>query len=614
MKRFIKMTPLLLAMAFAHCTNTTKPPAAGADSFKLPSKDSPEAEWWRESMKTHDERMQWWREARFGMFVHWGVYSALGNEYQGQKGGGYAEHIQRVLKIPIEEYHANVAGSFTPTEFNADEWIRMAKEAGMGYFIITAKHHDGFAMWPSEVSDKNIAEATPFERDPMQELHDACKKYGLKFGFYYSHAFDWGEEFGPGNDWEFPNPGGDKTRGLRDWWNAERFEWFIPKARKYVDEKSIPQIRELIERYDPDIMWFDTPHKLPPSENFRIMQAVREASPDVVINGRLVREWGDYTSTADRPAEFSPHEGDWEGIPTTNESYGWNRFDYSHKTPEHFIRILAKAVARGGNILMNVGPMGNGRIDPKDAVILESIADWWKVYGESIRGSDRTPLQVQAWGESTRKGNTLYLHVFNWPENGQLVVGGLKSKVLKAYLLSDPNRSALEVNRIDALDVIIDVPKFAPHAANSVLVLQCEGIIEASPIRLLQPALASDTLHVFDAQLKGDGMDFGAGKTRDAYVTGFSNADKCIVWPARLNEPASFEVEITYDADADGRTFTVMLGSEILKGTVKSGNLQTISLGQIFLEPGDVTISLAPDERIENEVMRPRSLILTPLK
>ena len=252
-------------------------------------------------------------------------------------------------------------------------------------------------------------------------------------------------------------PAATNCIGGRNWWVTT--PEFLPKARKYVDEKSIPQLQEL----DPALRSRTSSgstrrSKLPDSENLRIMKAVRAASARVVINGRLVRGWGDYASTADRPAEFPPHDGDWEGIPTTNESYGWNQFDDSHKPPAHFIQLLAKAAARGGNILMNVGPMGDGRMDPKDVAILQGIGDWWKVNGESIRGTTRTPLPVQAWGESTRKGNTLYLHVFNWPANGELVVGGLKSNVKRARLLAErtiQQPPALKAGRVNSLDVKI---------------------------------------------------------------------------------------------------------------------------------------------------------------
>ena len=373
-----RLRVLIAALFLSSFTATaqTNPPITPSENFGLPSKDSPEAAWWRESMKTRDERLEWWREARFGMFIHWGVYSGLGNEFHGKKGGGYAEHIQRVLKIPIPVYRKEVAGTFNPTNFNADEWVSLAKQAGMGYIVITAKHHDGFAMWPTKVNDYNIMDATPWKHDPMSDLKEACQKQGIRFGFYYSQAFDWGEKDGAGNDWDYDNPGGDKLLGGKNWWETR--PEFMAHARKYVDEKAIPQLRELIKMYDPDILWFDTSGKLPPSENLRIMKAVREASPRVVISGRLVGGWGDYDDTTDRPAEFPPHAGDWEAIPTTDESYGWNKFDTSHKPPSHFIQLLAKASARGGNILMNIGPMGDGRIDPKDVAILKGIGDWWQ--------------------------------------------------------------------------------------------------------------------------------------------------------------------------------------------------------------------------------------------
>jgi hypothetical protein len=285
-----------------------------------------------------DARLGWWREARFGMFVHWGVSSVLGGSWNGRDYKSYAEHIQRAAKIPVPVYRKEVAGVFNPTLFDADAWVRLAKETGMGYFIITAKHHDGVAMYDSKVSDYDVMDATPWRRDPMKELQAACRKHGIKFGFYYSHAFDWGEENGAGNDWDWQNPGGDKLLHGSDWWL--NYPDFLPKARKYVDEKAIPQILELIRNYQPDILWFDTPHKLPPEENLRIFAAVRKADPNIVINGRIFADVDtellkltDYVNTGDKPGEFAPKDGDWEGVPTTNESFGYNSKDKSHKKP-----------------------------------------------------------------------------------------------------------------------------------------------------------------------------------------------------------------------------------------------------------------------------------------
>ncbi len=597
-----------------------------SENFSLPSKDSPEAAWWRDSMKTRDERLAWFREARFGMFIHWGVYSGLGNEFHGRKGGGYAEHIQRVLKIPIPVYRKEVAGTFNPTNFDAEEWVSLAKQAGMGYIVITAKHHDGFAMWPTKVNDYNIMDATPWKHDPMKDLKAACQKAGIKFGFYYSQAFDWGEKDGAGNDWDYDNPGGDKLLGGKDWWNT-RPEYMV-HARKYVDEKAIPQLRELIKLYDPDILWFDTSSKLPPSENLRIMKAVREASPHVVISGRLVGNWGDYDDTTDRPADFPPHQGDWEAIPTTDESYGWNKFDTSHKPPSHFIQLLAKAAARGGNVLLNIGPMGDGRIDPKDVSILQGIGEWWKVNGESIRGTTRTPLPVQTWGESTRKGDTLYLHVFQWPTNGQLIIGGLKSDVKDASLMFTMHAhvAPFTIKHLNPFDVSIDgLPATPPDKVDSVIAVRCEGEIVADTNRLLQSSYPVETLRVFDGQLHG-GLRFGPGKKTDDVIMNWTRTNQFISWPVRIDHPIQrYEVIVHYDADADsaGSQFRVSfqlpdsqklaMVSDSITGIVTAGKGQSTSVGTLHFRTPTSTIVVSPVEIKENELFRLRSVELKPL-
>ena len=598
---------LLALLAFAG-------PLFAADDFGLPDQDSPEAAWWRDSRTNLDERLAWFRDARFGMFIHWGVYSGLGNEFEGRKGGGYAEHIQRVLKIPIPVYRREVAGNFDPTNFDADAWVTLAKQAGMKYIVITAKHHDGFAMWPTKVNDYNIMDATPWHHDPMKDLRAACDRQGIKFGFYYSQAFDWGNSNAPGNDWDYNNPGGDKHIGSINWW--EQKPEFMASARKYVDEKAIPQIRELILNYHPDILWFDTSGKLPPSENLRIMQAIRALDRHVVISGRLVPHWGDYDDTTDRPANFPPHDGDWEGIPTTDESYGWNKFDTSHKPPSHFVQLLAKSAARGGNLLLNVGPMGNGEIDPKDVAILQGIGAWWQVNGESIRGTTRTPLPVQTWGESTRKGNLLYLHVFNWPTNGVLVVGGLKSDVSSAALLAGHGSGAptLAVTRLNPDDVSIAVPAAATDPVDSVVVLQCTGDVQADPARLLQPDFPKETLRTFDGELHG-GLRFGPGKKTDDHVMNWTKLDQSVTWSVRLEKAATYEVSANYTApaDADGGSFTVSLGSQTLNGKVHAGTDVITPLGRVTLAPGTFEIKVAATAISGNELFRLRSLELHPV-
>ncbi len=601
---------LLAAGSLSHAASSEV--AESTDTaFGLPDKDSPQVQWWRDSQTNLDDRLAWFRDARFGMFIHWGVYSGLGNEFQGRRGGGYAEHIQRILKIPIPVYRKEVAGNFNPTNFDADTWVRLARDTGMKYIVITAKHHDGFAMWPTKVNDYNIMDATPWHHDPMADLKAACDKYGIKFGFYYSQAFDWGNSNAPGNDWDYQNPGGDKKLGGTDWWTTR--PEFIASARTYVDTKAIPQLQELIRLYHPAILWFDTAGKLPPSENLRIMQAVRAADPNVVISGRLVYGWGDYADTTDRPANFPPHDGDWEGIPTTDESYGWNPFDELHKPPSHFIQLLAKCAARGGNMLLNIGPMGTGEIDPKDVAILKGIGDWWSVNGESIRGTTRTPLPVQAWGESTRKGNWLYLHVFNWPANGELVVGGLKSEVKSAALPGPMGTSpvSLPASRLGALDWSIKVPATAPDKVDSIIELDCADDIIADTNRLLQPQFTSDTLRAFDGELHGH-LRFGPGKKTDDVVMDWTHTSESVTWAVRLDRPAAYEIFANYDAakDSAGGVFTVSLGSHTLVATVKANTNKPVSVGHVTLDPGVFEIKVEGDKLNGDELFKLRNLEL----
>jgi alpha-L-fucosidase len=578
--------------------------------------------WWTQSMKNHEQRIAWWRNARFGMFIHWGVYSLPGGEWKGNKVSGYAEHLMRKEKISRADYLA-LAHQFNPVDFNADEWIRTAKNAGMNYFIITSKHHDGFAMYDSKISDFNIVQQTPFKRDPMTDLAAACKKYGVKFGFYYSHAFDWEHPDAPGNDWEYKNPGGDANlyggpKGERNWFDYH--PELLPKAVKYVNEKAIPQVKELLQKYHPDILWFDTPSKLPLSENIRILKAIREVDNNVVVNGRLARSaaisFGDYKNTADRPAEFYPVEGDWEAIPTTNESYGYHQYDLSHKAPGHFIQLMANAAARGGNLLMNIGPMGNGRMDTKDLDILNGIGKWVTTNRESIEGTTATPLPFQSWGASTRKKDILYLHVFEWPSDGKLVVGGLKSNIKKAYLLSDASKKALPSKRLNTSDLVIDLPGKAPDPINTVIVLETTGKIEADPVRLLTGATTTQRLLAFDAQQQGGDFRYGDGKTDRYYVEGWAKKEQSLTWKFRLNEPMTFTVNMKYIAVAEGGgTLNVLLDKTSLFNVTiddKQSGPASKELGKVTLKPGIHEVTIVPAAITGPEVMKLLEVVLVP--
>jgi alpha-L-fucosidase len=555
--------------------------------------------WYTADLKKNPNRLDWYSEAKFGCFIHWGVYSSLAGEWNGTGSPGYSEHIMRSRKIPLNEYREKVVIPFDAPDFDADKWVRTAKEAGMKFMIVTVKHHDGFAMYPSNAYPYDIR-MTKFKRDPIKEFSDAAKKYGIKFGFYYSHAFDWEYPDAPGNDWDYENPGGDKLLHGANWW--ENFPGFLPKAEKYVNEKSILQVLELISMYHPDLLWFDTPQKLPLYLNLKILKAIRIADSSIVVNGRLARvgnvNFGDYVNTGDRAAFFRPTPGVWEAIPTTNESYGYNKFDLSHKTPTHFLRLLASAAAKGGNILLNIGPMGSGAWDTKDINILKGIGSWMKLNGASIYGTARNPLPLQSWGEITQKADTLYLHVFDWPKDGKLVVGGLNTKVKMATLLTDTKMKPLTTSRNSDSDLVIRTPKQMPDTISTVIKLVIVGKPENKTLRLLSTT-DTNRLLVFDANAPGRSFSYGDGKINREFATNWKSKEQWLEWDFRTNQLSVFDLKLAYNTaennqsgemelDVDGKKFPLTYNA-----TEKANMTEELPVGSIQLNKGTHKIKLS---------------------
>lgn len=508
--------------------------------------------WFQNSHAQIAKRMAWVDQSKFGCFVHWGVYALAGGEWKGRR-IGYAEHVQRAMQINQADYKEHFIDKFNPVDFDADAWIRTVKDAGMKYFVITVKHHDGFHMGHSDVYPYDMR-LTPFQRDPMAELKAACDKYDMPFGFYYSHAFDWEHPDAAGNDWEYTNGGGDKFlfEGKKGRWFDEHPELVPRTAKYYVDTKCIPQILELITKYQPALLWFDTPHKLPFSENLRILQAIREADPAIVVNGRLARNQlftscADYVNTGDRAAEIFPTPGYWETIPTTNESYGYSRVDKSHKPPEHFIQLLVKVAARGGNVLMNLGPTEHGTIDAVDKDILQGIGDWLKANGDSIYGTTRSPLPVQTFGETTRKGNRLFLHLFEEAE-GTITLGGMITPLDHVYLLTNGQKTSLITKRVTYFDTVITLPgKLPPH---TVLVAEFTGELLVGGGRLISGE-KTEYLRAFDASHVPQELGRGDGKRGNDVVDGFKNTDEAIIWQVRAHEKKAYTLKVHYRTPPD---------------------------------------------------------------
>lgn len=501
----------------------------------------------KESRETLEERLAWWEEARFGMFVHYGVYANLAGAWDGKVVNGYASHIRRSKNITASEYMEEVVQKFNPEKFDADEWIQQCKATGMRYFVITAKHHDGFAIWDSDYP-YNIVDQTPFNRDILKELRDACKRHGIRFGVYYSHAQDWEHEGGQRNRADFP----DHPVAKGSWYNQAKYIPHLVKTRKYVDEKAIPQLEELITEYSPEIIWFDTPTWLPDYELNRLYVRTRELDPNVIISSRVGRGFFDYRSTCDKPEDFPPVDGRfWEAIPTTNEAYGYNRYDKSHKTSNHFIQLLTKCVAQGGNLLLNVGPRGDGLIDEADQKILRGIGTWMDVNSAAIYGCGQATLPMQSWGYVTQgiradNENELYLLIERWPSDGKLIVHGLANLPETITALAQKDLK-LTAKKMGDGAIVINLPEQAFDPTMSVVRLEYPEApkAEQGPQRLLANIDANE-MHVFYTDERSPGIENGTGAHHDNTAFGWQDPSQFISWNVYNAEPNRYRVEVTH--------------------------------------------------------------------
>jgi alpha-L-fucosidase len=425
-----------------------------------------------ETREQHDARMQWWRDARFGLFIHWGLYSVPAGEWKGET--NHAEWIRTTAKIPIKEYEKFVP-QFNPVKFNAGEWVRMAKAAGMKYIVITSKHHDGFCLFDSKQTDFDVM-STPFKRDIMKELSDACHKEGMTICWYHS-IMDWHHpDYLPRRDWEKDRP----PEGA----NFDRYVQYM-KA----------ELKELLTNYGPiGVLWFDGEWETTWNQERGqdLYNYVRSLQPDIIINNRVgaarsgmegFTPEGAFAGDFGTPEQQIPATGlpgvDWETCMTMNDHWGYNKNDHNWKPSKELLQMLADIASKGGNFLLNIGPTAEGVFPPEAVERLHAIGEWMNVNGESIHGTNASPFKQLSWGRCTRKdlagGNSrLYLHVFDWPVDGKLVVPGIYNKVEVGYLLADASKKPLVVKRQeDAL--VVDVPAKAPTPYNSVVVLDLVG-------------------------------------------------------------------------------------------------------------------------------------------
>lgn len=432
-----------------------------------------------------DPRLQWWREARFGMFIHFGAYSALGGQWKDKisKRNQVAEQIRDWAQIPEKDYEP-VVKQFNPAKFDADQWVRIAKDAGMKYIVITTKHHDGFCLFDSKYTDYDVM-STPFKRDIMKELADAARRQGIRICWYYS-IMDWHHpDYTPVRPWEK-----DRSTAGADF---ERYFAFLKN-----------QLQELVTDYGKiGVLWFDGEWEdtWDHQRGQEVYDYLRKLDPDLIINNRVDRgrigpgkftgfgsmmaghtKEGGFAGDFETPEQGIPRSSlgtDWETCMTMNHTWGYAKHDQDWKSTEDLIRKLVDIASKGGNFLLNVGPMGDGLFPPAIIERLAAIGQWMKLNGESIYGTNGSPFEKLDWGRATQKqlpdGKTrLYLHVFTWPEDRKLAVPALENKVLAAYLLSDRARTPLPVAPQQGTTVVT-VPAAAPAPIDTVVVVDIDG-------------------------------------------------------------------------------------------------------------------------------------------
>jgi len=600
----IAITALCMVVMLGCAREATKPPSPTLPTGKrIPSKD---------------ERMKWWRDARLGMFIHWGIYSVPAGTYKDQQVPGTGEWIMNSAHIPVAEYE-QFAKQFNPAKFNAEQWVHIAKNAGIKYIVITSKHHDGFCLWDSKVSNYDIMDATPFKRDILKELSAACKKQGIRLCFYHSIM-----------DWHHPDAQGTFFPNYNDGGRSN------PNFAQYAENYMKPQLKELVNNYGPlGVMWFDG-EWIPDwteEQGKDLYKYVMGLQPNIIINNRVGKGRKgmeglskDEESAGDfgTPEQQVPPKGlpgvDWETCMTMNDTWGYVSYDNNWKSTEALLRNLVDIASKGGNFLLNVGPTSEGLIPQPSVERLAAMGEWMKANGESIYGTTASPFGMVPWGRCTAKPGKVYLHIFNWPTTGKLEVTGLINKVEKAYLLADNKQAGLAVSQ-DEDNIVISVPEKAPDTIDTVVVLEIKGKPEVVPQGLLKQAKDGTViLKASNATVHGDTARYESGGGKDN-IGFWTDPQDYVTWDFKVTTTGRFNVEITFACSpgSGGSEYSVSVAEQELIGTVRETGSWTEfvseKLGTVKISKAGVyTLTVKPKTMPRGAVMNLKSITLVPIK
>ncbi len=478
-------------------------------------------------------------EGNFGMFIHWGLYSKLAGQWKDKTYYGIGEWIMnpRVADIPLKDY-MQIANEFNPVNFDAKKIAKLAKDAGMKYIIITSKHHDGFAMFDSKASDFNIVDATPFGRDPMHELSDACHELGLGFGFYYSHNQDW---TAPGGS------GGPKV-------DAKGRE---ASFKEYFYSKCKPQVKEICTNYGQiDFVWFDTPRNMKKEYVVELANMVRELQPKAMMCSRIGHGLGDYSSNGDMEVPTKNIEGLWETCDTNNDSWSYAWYDNNFKNPKEILNRLVSTVARGGSYLFNVGPTGTGEIPEIGTQFLEEAGNWIKRYPQVIYGAGPSPWgHALPWGDVTTQGNSLFLSVFDWPTDDKLYLPGLKSEIESAAILTKDSKHTINFS-IESNWVVFNLPFKKPTQPATVIEVKMKNKASETIVEKeigiypnINSTLLAELGEVINAEHEKIRWMEKFGEWKHAHQVSNWKEDSAVEWQVNVNETGYYYVDLCYRGD-----------------------------------------------------------------